>query len=256
MTSSHSPMGIRQFSPLPTNCVVAVVAGVAGGSQIGRNRWRNRHLRQYSSEVLANRSQLLRPRRQVCNFGRDRSVHGLRYGRNSRKPPELRRLRRLRLKKGQRGRFAGSAALVGSKAMNKDMLDRLRSAVREGSQKSAESRPDKAAVQRWLNDHFTASPPGVCTHCGGGERAGDPFVIIPRRLLRVRRSPTNGREGCGLRGRPRRGLPDRVRRFAAGEPPMTRKRLHDSLRSGTRRPRGVRRAPNEIHCLPRQSSAD
>lgn len=61
---------------------------------------------------------------------------------------------------------------------------------------------------------------------------------------------------CGLRGRPRRGLPDRVRRFAAGEPPMTRKRLHDSLRSGTRRPRGVRRAPNEIHCLPRQSSAD
>jgi hypothetical protein len=78
----------------------------------------------------------------------------------------------------------------------------------------------------------------------------------PRRLLRVRRSPTNGREGCGLRGRPRRGLPDRVRRFAAGEPPMTRKRLHDSLRSGTRRPRGVRRAPNEIHCLPRQSSAD
>ena len=30
--------------------------------------------------------------------------------------------------------------------MNKDMLDRLRSAVREGSQKSAEPRPDKAAV--------------------------------------------------------------------------------------------------------------
>jgi hypothetical protein len=30
--------------------------------------------------------------------------------------------------------------------MNKDMLDRLRSAVREGSRKSAEPRPDKAAV--------------------------------------------------------------------------------------------------------------
>jgi hypothetical protein len=62
--------------------------------------------------------------------------------------------------------------------MNKDMLDRLRSAVCEGSQQSAESRPDKAAVQRWMNDHFTASLPGVCTHCGGGERAGDPFVIM------------------------------------------------------------------------------
>jgi hypothetical protein len=49
-------MGIRQFSPLPTNCVVAVVAGVAGGSQIGRNRWRNRHLRnirQRYSQIVA-----------------------------------------------------------------------------------------------------------------------------------------------------------------------------------------------------------
>ena len=53
MTSSHSPMGIRQFSPLPTNCVVAVVAG---GSQISRNRWRNRHLRnirQRYSQIVA-----------------------------------------------------------------------------------------------------------------------------------------------------------------------------------------------------------
>jgi hypothetical protein len=45
-------------------------------------------------------------------------------------------------KMGRKVRFA----LEGSKAMNKDMLDRLRSAVREGSQKSAEPRPDKAAV--------------------------------------------------------------------------------------------------------------
>ena len=57
--------------------------------------------------------------------------------------------------------------------MNKVMLDRLRSAVCEGSQQSAESRPDKAAVQRWINDHFTASPPGVCAHCGGGEKLAD-----------------------------------------------------------------------------------
>jgi hypothetical protein len=43
---------VRQFSPLPPNCVVAVVAAVAGGSQIGRNRWRNRHLRNIRQRYL------------------------------------------------------------------------------------------------------------------------------------------------------------------------------------------------------------
>jgi hypothetical protein len=36
----------------------------------------------------------------------------------------------------------------------------------------------KAADQRWINDHFTASPPGVCAHCGEGARADDPFVLL------------------------------------------------------------------------------
>ena len=36
----------------------------------------------------------------------------------------------------------------------------------------------KAAVQRWINDHFTPSPPGVCAHCRAGTRADDPFVLL------------------------------------------------------------------------------
>jgi hypothetical protein len=36
----------------------------------------------------------------------------------------------------------------------------------------------KAAVQRWINDHFTPSPPGVCVHCREGTRADDPFVLM------------------------------------------------------------------------------
>ena len=81
--------------------------------------------------------------------------------------------------------------------MNKDMLDRLRSAVCEGSQQSAELRPDKAAVQRWINDHFIASPPGVCAHCGGGERAGDPFVIM---FVHLRSRRPAFLMSCGLAG--------------------------------------------------------
>jgi hypothetical protein len=38
--------------------------------------------------------------------------------------------------------------------------------------------PNKAAVQRWINDHFTPSPPGVCAHCREGTRADDPFVLL------------------------------------------------------------------------------
>jgi hypothetical protein len=36
----------------------------------------------------------------------------------------------------------------------------------------------KAAVQRWINDHFTPSPPGVCVHCREGTRADDPFILM------------------------------------------------------------------------------
>jgi hypothetical protein len=40
------------------------------------------------------------------------------------------------------------------------------------------ARPNKAALQRWINDHFTPSPPGVCAHCREGTRADDPFVLL------------------------------------------------------------------------------
>ena len=33
-------------------------------------------------------------------------------------------------------------------------------------------------VTRWINDHFTSTPPGVCRHCGNGAREGDSFVRL------------------------------------------------------------------------------
>ena len=37
---------------------------------------------------------------------------------------------------------------------------------------------ERRRIVQWVNDHFTSSPPGVCAHCGGGERAEDPFVLL------------------------------------------------------------------------------
>jgi hypothetical protein len=36
----------------------------------------------------------------------------------------------------------------------------------------------KAAVQRWINDHFVPSSPGVCAHCGERPRPDVPFVLL------------------------------------------------------------------------------
>ena len=33
-------------------------------------------------------------------------------------------------------------------------------------------------ITRWINDHFTSTPPGVCRHCGNGAREGDIFVRL------------------------------------------------------------------------------
>jgi hypothetical protein len=37
---------------------------------------------------------------------------------------------------------------------------------------------ERRAIVRWINDHFTSSPAGVCAHCGGGARLEDPFVVL------------------------------------------------------------------------------
>ena len=37
---------------------------------------------------------------------------------------------------------------------------------------------ERRAVVRYVNDQFQASPLGQCAHCGGGSRAGDPFVAM------------------------------------------------------------------------------
>jgi hypothetical protein len=33
-------------------------------------------------------------------------------------------------------------------------------------------------IVQWVNNHFTSSLAGVCTHCGGGARSGNLFVTL------------------------------------------------------------------------------
>ena len=37
---------------------------------------------------------------------------------------------------------------------------------------------ERRRIVQWVNDHFTSSSAGVCAHCGVGERAEDPFVLL------------------------------------------------------------------------------
>ena len=37
---------------------------------------------------------------------------------------------------------------------------------------------ERRRIVQWVNDHFASSPPGVCAHCGEGERSEDPFVLL------------------------------------------------------------------------------
>jgi hypothetical protein len=37
---------------------------------------------------------------------------------------------------------------------------------------------ERRAIVRWINDHFTSSPAGVCAHCGDGPRSDDLFVTL------------------------------------------------------------------------------
>ena len=37
---------------------------------------------------------------------------------------------------------------------------------------------ERRSVVQWVSNNFASSPPGVCAHCGDGERAEDPFVLL------------------------------------------------------------------------------
>ena len=131
--------------------------------------------------------------------------------------------------------------------MNKDMLDRLRSAVREGSRKSAEPRPDKAAVPMTT---LVSTPSEAEDRIGpsfysqadldaarrAAEQLGYGIGLKPARAKETARRHSARRREQGLgphtrnrpvagprrsfrpqvRRRPRRGLPDRTRRFETG----------------------------------------
>lgn len=55
------------------------------------------------------------------------------------------------------------------------ILDALR--IRK-SEVVAQLRDERRLVVRWIVDNFRSSPLGVCTHCGGGSRLDDPFVVV------------------------------------------------------------------------------
>jgi hypothetical protein len=37
---------------------------------------------------------------------------------------------------------------------------------------------ERRSIVQWINDHFISSSPGVCVHCGDGERVDDNFVRL------------------------------------------------------------------------------
>jgi hypothetical protein len=37
---------------------------------------------------------------------------------------------------------------------------------------------ERRRIVQWVADNFTSSRAGVCAHCGDGERAKDPFVLL------------------------------------------------------------------------------
>jgi hypothetical protein len=44
--------------------------------------------------------------------------------------------------------------------------------------RSREAEERRRRVTQWVADNFTASPAGVCAHCGGGPRSEDQFVLL------------------------------------------------------------------------------
>jgi hypothetical protein len=102
-------------------------------------------------------------------------------------------------------------------------------------------REERRALVRHIANHFQSAPPGQCAHCGGDSRQADPLVVIfcgtDRADIHASCHPAwiAGQES---KARAALGI-----EMPATPPP-------DVI------PRGVRQAPNEIHCLPRQPSAD
>ena len=139
-------MSVRQFSPLPPNCVVAVVAG---GSQISRKRWRNRNLlniRQRYLQIVAHYDgyddRFAIPAAIVAGTASATAeIPG--------NPRNYVDYDGYDAKMGRKARFA----LEGSKAMNKDMLDRLRSAVCEGRN----SRQSRGPTRRLFSGGLTTT---------------------------------------------------------------------------------------------------
>jgi hypothetical protein len=65
------------------------------------------------------------------------------------------------------------AALKASKSA---IVGELR--VRQAQERQRREEVERRDITRWINSHFTSSPPGRCVQCGNGLRANDRFVVI------------------------------------------------------------------------------
>jgi hypothetical protein len=62
------------------------------------------------------------------------------------------------------------------KAAKPAIVGELRArAARDHARREEEERRE---IVRWINNNFVPSAPAICCHCGGGQRAGDRFVLL------------------------------------------------------------------------------
>jgi hypothetical protein len=66
--------------------------------------------------------------------------------------------------------------LAALKAAKSAIVGELR--LRQALDRQRREEVERREITRWINNHFISSPPGCCTHCGGGPRANDRFVIV------------------------------------------------------------------------------
>jgi hypothetical protein len=50
--------------------------------------------------------------------------------------------------------------------------------LRQALDRQRREEVERREITRWINSHFSSSPPGCCIHCSAGPRTNDRFVII------------------------------------------------------------------------------
>jgi hypothetical protein len=50
--------------------------------------------------------------------------------------------------------------------------------LRQALERQRREEVERREITRWINNHFSSSPPGRCIHCDGGPPGNDRFVLI------------------------------------------------------------------------------